>query len=85
MRKNIDDYAPFLEENIDIHAYIDDVEHSSSIFFTVCKYLLEWGGQLEIKAISEGYKVPIMVYSANQSPLLMGEQFTVFFMLFFDS
>ena len=32
MRKNIDDYAPFLEENIDIHAYINDVEHSSSIF-----------------------------------------------------
>lgn len=35
----------------------------------------EWGGQLEIKALSECLQRPIFVYEANAPVVKMGEEF----------
>mmetsp|Transcript_18911 Transcript_18911/g.40536 ORF Transcript_18911/g.40536 Transcript_18911/m.40536 type:complete len:336 (+) Transcript_18911:288-1295(+) len=34
-----------------------------------------WGGQLELRALSEGLKRPIVVFSAEGSPLTMGSEY----------
>mmetsp|Transcript_12046 Transcript_12046/g.22410 ORF Transcript_12046/g.22410 Transcript_12046/m.22410 type:complete len:339 (+) Transcript_12046:108-1124(+) len=34
-----------------------------------------WGGQLELRALSEGLKCPIVVFSAEGSPLTMGAEY----------
>mmetsp|Transcript_24215 Transcript_24215/g.50748 ORF Transcript_24215/g.50748 Transcript_24215/m.50748 type:complete len:339 (-) Transcript_24215:255-1271(-) len=44
--------------------YIENVRSSSA-----------WGGQLELRALSEGLKCPIVVFSAEGSPLTMGAEF----------
>lgn len=44
--------------------YVDRVRSSS-----------EWGGHLELRALSEGLKRPILVYSASQPKLVLGEDY----------
>jgi OTU domain-containing protein 6 len=34
-----------------------------------------WGGQLELRALSEGLKRPIVVFSAESPPLIMGAEY----------
>ena len=34
-----------------------------------------WGGQLELRALSEGLKRPIVVFSAEGPPLIMGAEY----------
>lgn len=34
------------------------------------------GGQLELRAIAIGLKRPIVVYSADSSPIVMGDEFS---------
>ena len=48
----------------DLGAYCTTVESSS-----------EWGGHLEIVALSHSRKRTVAVYSADGPPLLMGEQY----------
>ena len=70
MRSHRDGYEPFLdtsssaEEHISFDDYCDSV--SSSI-------KAEWGGQLEIRALSEALRWPIWVYDAMQPTVRMGE------------
>ncbi|KAK8800737.1 hypothetical protein WA158_000062 [Blastocystis sp. Blastoise] len=65
MREHSDDFVPFMEDSVSFEEYCNKVQDSN-----------EWGGQLEIKAISEAYQRPIHVYSADQDTVIMGEQFT---------
>lgn len=44
--------------------YVNNVRNTST-----------WGGQLEIRAISEALKVPIVVFSAESPPLAMGTEY----------
>jgi OTU domain-containing protein 6 len=63
---NPDDFAPFCEFSDSITSfdqYVDRVRSSS-----------EWGGHLELRALSEGLKKRIVVYSANQPVLVLGEE-----------
>ena len=65
---NRSDYEPFAEydEANDYEDYVDKVRSSST-----------WGGQLELRALSEGLKRPIVVFSAEGPPLVMGREFAV--------
>ena len=45
--------------------YVDNVRSTST-----------WGGQLEIRALSEGLKCPIVVFSAEGPPLTMGAEYS---------
>ncbi|PAA83857.1 hypothetical protein BOX15_Mlig003926g1, partial [Macrostomum lignano] len=57
-------YAPFLDEDVELEAYANLVESSS-----------EWGGQLELRALSEALRLPIRVLQAGPPDLLVGEEF----------
>mmetsp|Transcript_31398 Transcript_31398/g.34754 ORF Transcript_31398/g.34754 Transcript_31398/m.34754 type:complete len:281 (+) Transcript_31398:65-907(+) len=61
-----EDYSPFCEYTDAITTFDDYVVsvRSSS----------EWGGHLELRALSEGLKRPIVVYSAARPKLVMGEE-----------
>jgi len=61
-----DDYAPFCEYTDTIASfdqYVERVRSSS-----------EWGGHLELRALSEGLKRTLVVYSAAQPKLVMGDE-----------
>lgn len=69
IREKSAEYCPFLELSPDEPAfeeYCQRVESSSAS---------EWGGQVEIRAISMGLKVPISIYSASAPVLTVGEEF----------
>lgn len=60
-----EEYAPFCEYTDSITTfdqYVDSVRSSS-----------EWGGHLELRALAEGLKRSIVVYSATQPKLVMGD------------
>lgn len=60
-----EEYAPFCEYTDSITSfeqYAERVRSSS-----------EWGGHLELRALSEGLKRPLVVYSAAQPKLVMGD------------
>ena len=62
---NVVDYAPFCEFTetvVSFDQYVERVRGSS-----------DWGGHVELRALSEGLKRCIIVYSANQSVLVLGE------------
>jgi OTU domain-containing protein 6 len=63
---NQDEYAPFCEYSDDITSfeqYVERVRSSS-----------DWGGHLELRALAEGLKRPIIVYSATQPKLVLGDE-----------
>lgn len=64
MRKHASDFAPFLDEGVDLPSYCNVVESSA-----------EWGGQLEITALAHARKRAICVYSATSPPLVTGEEY----------
>jgi OTU domain-containing protein 6 len=57
MRANADEYAPFLTE--DLVTYAARIEGPTH----------EWGGHLELRALSEALRCIIVVHSANEPPL----------------
>ncbi|EJK46879.1 hypothetical protein THAOC_34439 [Thalassiosira oceanica] len=65
---NRSEYEPFAEydDANDYEDYVEKVRSSST-----------WGGQLELRALSEGLKRPIVVFSAEGPPLVMGKEFAV--------
>ena len=69
MRASPDDFIPFL----------DDYEGSAEEHFQqVCSLVEksgEWGGEMEIMALSRALQRPITVYSAIDEPRTFGEQF----------
>ena len=64
MRAHPNDFAPFLDEGVDLDSYCATVQSSA-----------EWGGQLEITALAHARKRTICVYSASAPPLLTGEEY----------
>ncbi len=57
LRQHEDDFAPFIEytdETCTFGAYVERVEHSA-----------DWGGHVELRALSLALKRPILVYSAQ--------------------
>ena len=52
------------DENFDL--YCRKMEDSSGV---------EWGGQLEIRAISDVLHIPVYIYDANAPVLKMGEEY----------
>ncbi|KAL3280919.1 hypothetical protein HHI36_004146 [Cryptolaemus montrouzieri] len=72
MKENKDDFIPFM--------YKDSGEPvSESYFEEYCKEVANtklWGGQLELKALSNILKCPIKVIQANGPPTVLGEDFT---------
>jgi len=62
-----EEYGPFAELESDYDAYVDSVRHTSA-----------WGGQLEVRALSEGLKRPVVIFSNDDGvggALLMGGEF----------
>ena len=59
-----DEFSPFAEIETTYEEYVEKVASSS-----------EWGGHLELRALAMGLKRPIVVYSADAPPLIMGEEY----------
>lgn len=69
IKSNANEFAPFLgfsPEDAEFDNYCDRVASDT---------LAEWGGQLEIRALSERLEKPIFVYSATSPILKTGEEF----------
>lgn len=62
--QNNEEFSPFAEIETTYHEYVQKVASSS-----------EWGGHLELRALAMGLKRPIVVYSADAPPLVMGEEY----------
>eukprot|EP00007_Cunea_sp_BSH-02190019_P004297 CAMPEP_0174234068 /NCGR_PEP_ID=MMETSP0417-20130205/3931_1 /TAXON_ID=242541 /ORGANISM="Mayorella sp, Strain BSH-02190019" /LENGTH=334 /DNA_ID=CAMNT_0015312375 /DNA_START=44 /DNA_END=1045 /DNA_ORIENTATION=- len=70
MLSHEDQFAPFVEVTT------ESAVLSSAAYRERCESVLrpgEWGGQLEVQALSESLQVPITVYSADAPPLRVGE------------
>ena len=66
LEENESDYAPFCEFSDEVSTfaqYVDRVRSSS-----------DWGGHLELRALSVGLKRAIVVYSAVQPKLVLGDE-----------
>ncbi|KAI2508940.1 cysteine protease [Fragilaria crotonensis] len=67
LQSHQDEYAPFCEYTDSVSSfdqYVDRVRSSS-----------DWGGHLELRALSEGLKRPIVVYCASKTKLVLGEDY----------
>lgn len=66
-----EEYEPFAELDHDANHvaanYEEYVEH--------VRGTNTWGGQLELRALSHGLKVPVVVFSAEGPPLVMGKEY----------
>lgn len=72
MRKNKDDFLPFMTHPDEDEIFTEDQ------YEEYCNILVKkpvWGGQIEIRALSNALKVPIKVIQANSAPTIQGEQF----------
>lgn len=66
MLDNRDGFQPFMPVDTD------------GEFATYCQRLMhsaDWGGELEVRALSEALRMPIHVMSANAPPVCMGDEF----------
>lgn len=67
MLKHVDDFSPFFSP-----------EDGASTFDEYCSRMKEtaaWGGQLELRALSQLLHAPIRVLSAHSPPVISGEEF----------
>jgi len=65
--RNEEEYAPFA----DVH------DHGGGSYETYVERVrssADWGGHLELRALSAALKRPVVVYSADAAPLKMGEE-----------
>lgn len=60
IEKHADDYVPFLEEDLD--TYLDKIRDTG-----------EWGGQIELMALSKAYKVKICVVHGDGNVIEIGD------------
>ncbi|CAG9863334.1 unnamed protein product [Phyllotreta striolata] len=73
MRQNKEDFLPFMCNELDESEIVSEEQ-----FENYCKDVATtklWGGQLELKALSNILKCPIKVIQAAGPPTLQGEQF----------
>lgn len=73
MRANKDDILPFMS-----HSDSDEIftEQQYEEYCSKVENTTEWGGQIEIQALSNALKCPIKVLQATASPMVQGEQFS---------
>ena len=62
-----DEFAPF----VDIH----DIGGSFKEYVESVRNTSEWGGHLELRALTHTLRRPIVVYSADAAPLRIGDEF----------
>ncbi|KAG5888459.1 hypothetical protein JTB14_017187 [Gonioctena quinquepunctata] len=73
MQKNKDEFLPFMCNELDESEIVSEEQ-----FDNYCKDVATtklWGGQLELRALSNILKTPIKVIQATGPPTLQGEQF----------
>ncbi|XP_012554257.1 deubiquitinase OTUD6B isoform X2 [Hydra vulgaris] len=72
MLEHIEDFLPFSTNNVtgDIMEEDEYTKYCHDI-----RYTNLWGGQLELRAISQIYKQPIEILQASNPPLMIGEEF----------
>lgn len=73
MRAHKDDILPFMS-----HEFDDDEEFTEEQYEKYCAKVAnttEWGGQVEILALSNVLKCPIKIIQATASPMTQGEDF----------
>ena len=76
LRDHADEFRFFLEDGVNYEAYCNQVEGSNG--FGNCFGLsLEWGGQLELRALALALQRPIHVYSADSPVVVIGEDIQV--------
>lgn len=73
MRKNKDDFLPFMCNEFDESEVVSEEQFESYCKDVALTKL--WGGQLELKALSNIFKCPIKVIQAAGPPTLQGESF----------
>ncbi|KAL7500319.1 hypothetical protein ACHAWT_010485 [Skeletonema menzelii] len=73
--ENRAEYEPFAEFG-EGHGAHDSGDHPATYeqYVNNVRSTSTWGGQLELRALSEALKVPIVVFSAESPPLTMGEE-----------
>lgn len=67
IRSNQDDFMPFMDEvenEVQFNKYCEDTEHTSA-----------WGGQLELRALSQVLRRSIEVVQAEGRGIVLGEEF----------
>jgi len=77
MGSNRAEYEPFAEYG-EGHADANDGGNHPATFeeyVTNVRSTSTWGGQLELRALSEGLECPIVVFSAEGPPLTMGAEY----------
>lgn len=73
MKTNSPDYLPFLS-NINTGEMLTDEEFDKYCFNVA--NTTNWGGQVELRALSHVVKRPITVIQADSPPLIMGEEYS---------
>lgn len=73
IRDHKEDFLPFMYNELDDNAVVSE-EHFESYCNEVATTKL-WGGQLELRALSNYFKCPIKIIQANGPPTLQGESF----------
>lgn len=76
MGSNRAEYEPFAECG-EGHTTSEGGNHPATFeeYVNNVRSTSTWGGQLELQALSEGLKCPIVVFSAEGSPLTMGAEY----------
>ncbi|KAL3761462.1 hypothetical protein ACHAW5_001392 [Stephanodiscus triporus] len=72
------EYEPFAEFGEGHVSGNDSGDHPATFeeYVNKVRSTSTWGGQLELRALSEGLKCPIVVFSAEGPPLTMGAEYT---------
>ena len=76
MRSPPDEFKWFLDDSTDFEDYCNKVENSNGMCY-LSIMMVEWGGQLELRALSIALQRPIHVYSADSPVVIMGEDIAV--------
>lgn len=76
LREHRDEFAFFLDEGVDFDEYCRKVETSNGLDGKE-RWWVEWGGQLELRALSLSLQRPIRIYSADAPVIIMGEDMPV--------
>ena len=77
MGSNRAEYEPFAECGEGYDAANKSANHPATFeeYVYNVRSTFTWGGQLELRALSEGLKCPIVVFSAEGPPLTMGVEY----------
>ncbi|ETV64741.1 hypothetical protein, variant 2 [Aphanomyces astaci] len=72
LRSHADDFVPFVELDYASDIAIQDQFES---YCARVEATADWGGQVELRALAQALAVPIEVYSASSSVLVMGDEY----------